>query len=155
MFCACFRFFHGNPSYSKQLCAAPALLIPVATKHNCYYGSGSILSRFGLLGEKLDELKVKCLKPFILGIFYYLSELKCSFGLLSFLALLFVRLSPSPHLATWFSFLFFYPTLFLTPLVFVVFWIINEPDKFLQAYVTMCSTVKLWNEQSTQTVSND
>lgn len=85
---------------------------------------------------------------------YFTICLKCSFGLLSLLAL-FVRLSPSPHLATWFSFLFFYPTLILTPLVFVVFWIINEPDKSLQAYVTMCSTVKLWNEQSTQTVSND
>lgn len=86
---------------------------------------------------------------------YYTIYLKCSFGLLSLLALLFVRLSPSPHLATYCFFLFFYPTLFLTPLVFVVFWIINEPDKSLQAYVTMCSTVKLWNEQSTQTVSND
>lgn len=62
MFCACFRFFHGNPSYSKQLCAAPAPLIPVATKHTGRHGSGSILSRFGLLGERLDEVKENCPK---------------------------------------------------------------------------------------------
>lgn len=105
MFCACFRFFHGNPSYSKQLCAAPAPLIPVATKHNGCYGSGSILSRFCLLGERLDELKVKCLKlsqtfylwDILSSTLYYLSE-KCSFYLLQ--SLLFVRLSLSPHLAT-------------------------------------------------------
>ncbi len=62
MFCACFRFFHGNPSYSKQLCAAPAPLIPVATKHTDHHSNGSILSRFGLLGERLDEVKENCPK---------------------------------------------------------------------------------------------
>lgn len=106
MFCACFRFFHGNPSYSKQLSAAPAPLIPVATKHTSHHGSSSILSRFGLLGERLDEVKEKCQKlskTFSRDIssctLRSLSE-KCSFCLLLLLALLFVRLSLSPHLAT-------------------------------------------------------
>lgn len=55
MFCACFRFFHGNPSYSKQLCAAQAPLIPVATKHNGCHGSGSVPSHFALMLERSDE----------------------------------------------------------------------------------------------------
>lgn len=44
MFCACLEFFHGNPRYSKQLCSAPAPLIPVTTKQTGSHSSSSLLS---------------------------------------------------------------------------------------------------------------